>query len=190
MKRITFSLVAVAVLAGVVAFTAPVSGRADQDAAPVFVTKIPPGFRDWRLVSVAHEAGNLNDLRAVLGNDAAIKAYRDGQLPFPDGAIIAGSPGATSRPRKTTKCSGVPNPSCPALPRLPIFSSWLKILRSTPPAAAGVTLNSIKTESLPERHCSKPAFPATSLTKVATMSSPVTHLNTEAKSRVSSSIAA
>jgi hypothetical protein len=89
MKRITFSLVAVAVLAGVVAFTAPVSGRADQDAAPVFVTKIPPGFRDWRLVSVAHEAGNLNDLRAVLGNDAAIKAYRDGQLPFPDGAIIA-----------------------------------------------------------------------------------------------------
>jgi hypothetical protein len=40
------------------------------------------------LISVAHEAGNLNDLRAILGNDAAIKAYRDGRLPFPDGAII------------------------------------------------------------------------------------------------------
>jgi len=38
---------------------------------------------------VAHEAGNLNDLRAVLGNDTAIKAYRDGQLPFPEGTIIA-----------------------------------------------------------------------------------------------------
>ena len=38
---------------------------------------------------MAHEAGNLNDLRAVLGNDVAIKAYRDGQLPFPDGTIIA-----------------------------------------------------------------------------------------------------
>jgi len=41
------------------------------------------------LISVAHEAGNNNDSRAVLGNDAAIKAYREDKLPFPDGAIIA-----------------------------------------------------------------------------------------------------
>jgi Cytochrome P460 len=41
------------------------------------------------LISVAHEAGNLNDLRAVLGNDLAIEAFREGKLPFPDGAIIA-----------------------------------------------------------------------------------------------------
>ena len=27
--------------------------------------------------------------RAILGNDAAIQAYREGKLPFPDGAIIA-----------------------------------------------------------------------------------------------------
>jgi hypothetical protein len=89
MKRITFSLVAVAVLAGAVVFSAPASGYADQEAAPVFVNEIPPGFRDWRLVSVAHEAGTLNDLRAVLGNDKAIKAFREVQLPFPEGAIIA-----------------------------------------------------------------------------------------------------
>ena len=50
---------------------------------------MPSGYRDWRLISVAHEEGNLNDLRAVLGNDVAIKAYREGKLPFPDGAIIA-----------------------------------------------------------------------------------------------------
>jgi hypothetical protein len=49
----------------------------------------PPGHRDWRLISVAHEEGNLNDLRAILGNDVAIKAYREGTLPFPDGTIIA-----------------------------------------------------------------------------------------------------
>lgn len=49
----------------------------------------PPGYRDWKLISVAHEEGSLNDLRAVLGNDIAVKAYRDGTLPFPDGAIIA-----------------------------------------------------------------------------------------------------
>jgi hypothetical protein len=41
------------------------------------------------LISVAHEEGDLNDLRAILGNDIAIKAYREGQLPFPDGTIIA-----------------------------------------------------------------------------------------------------
>jgi hypothetical protein len=46
-------------------------------------------YRDWKLISVAHEEGSLNDLRAVLGNDVAIKAYREGKLPFPDGAIIA-----------------------------------------------------------------------------------------------------
>jgi hypothetical protein len=61
----------------------------DDQAVPVFEIKIPPGYRDWKLISVAHEAGNLNDLRAVLGNGVAIKAYREGKLPFPDGTIIA-----------------------------------------------------------------------------------------------------
>jgi hypothetical protein len=43
----------------------------------------------WKLISVAHEEGSLNDLRALLGNDVTIKAYREGKLPFPDGTIIA-----------------------------------------------------------------------------------------------------
>src|SRR5271156_3539003 len=89
MKRIAFLLIAVATVAGVVAFTARAGEHANQETAPGFVTKIPPGFRDWELVSVDHEAGNLNDIRAILGNDTAIKAYRDGQLPFPEGTIIA-----------------------------------------------------------------------------------------------------
>jgi len=38
---------------------------------------------------VAHEEGNLNSFAAVLGNDIAIKAYREGNLPFLDGTIIA-----------------------------------------------------------------------------------------------------
>ena len=89
MKRITFLLVAVATLASVVAFTATTSRNATaQQAEPIFVKTIPPGYRDWRVVSVAHEAGDLNDIRAVLGNDIAIKAYREGKLPFPEGAIV------------------------------------------------------------------------------------------------------
>ncbi|MBZ5683133.1 MAG: cytochrome P460 family protein [Acidobacteriia bacterium] len=89
MKRMAFLLVAVASVAGVVAFMAPVAGHADKQAAPIFVTEIPPGYRDWRLISVAHEEGNLNSFAAVLGNDVAIKAYREGKRPFPDGTIIA-----------------------------------------------------------------------------------------------------
>src|SRR5437899_4152152 len=67
----------------------PGSGAASQESSPIFVTEIPPGYRDWRLISVAHEEGNLNDIRAILGNDIAIKAYREGKLPFPEGTIIA-----------------------------------------------------------------------------------------------------
>ena len=89
MKRIAFLLVAVATVAGVVAFTSPASVHATDEAAPVFGIKSPSGYRDWKLISVAHEAGNLNDLRVVLGNDVAIRAYREGKLPFPDGTIIA-----------------------------------------------------------------------------------------------------
>jgi cytochrome c553 len=89
MKRIAFLLAAIAAVAAVIAFTPLASGHADEEAAPIFGIKIPPGYRDWRLISVAHEEGNLNDMRAILGNDVAIKAYRDGKLPFPDGTSIA-----------------------------------------------------------------------------------------------------
>jgi Cytochrome P460 len=58
-------------------------------AAPLFGIRIVPGYRDWPVVSVAHEAGDLNDIRAILGNDLAMKAYRQGTLPFADGSIIA-----------------------------------------------------------------------------------------------------
>jgi hypothetical protein len=89
MKQITFLALAVAILAAIVILTAPRSLHADDSAAPIFVTTIPPGYRDWRLISVAHEAGNLHSLGAILGNDVAIEAYREGNLPFPDGTIIA-----------------------------------------------------------------------------------------------------
>ena len=89
MRRIVFALVAIGALAGGAAYMAPASGQADGEAAPIFGIKIPSGYRDWRLISVAHEEGALNDLRAILGNDIAIKASREGTLPFPDGAIIA-----------------------------------------------------------------------------------------------------
>ena len=89
MNRIAFLLVAVVTVAGVGASIAPVSGHGNDDVTPVFDSKIPPGYRDWRLISVAHEVGNLHSFAAILGNDEAIKTYRDKKLPYPDGAIIA-----------------------------------------------------------------------------------------------------
>ena len=62
---------------------------AKTESSPIFVTQIPAGYRDWRLISVAHEEGNLNDIRAILGNDVAIKACREETRHFPDGTIIA-----------------------------------------------------------------------------------------------------
>ena len=89
MKRIIFLLIAVVTLAGIVVATAATPGLPDEAAASIAQCKLPAGYRDWKLISVAHEEGNLNDIRAILGNDIAIEAYRDGKLPFPDGAIIA-----------------------------------------------------------------------------------------------------
>jgi cytochrome P460 len=88
MKPIVF-LLALATIAAVTAVTQPATGNTTQQPDPIFVTDIPSGYRDWRLISVAHEAGNLDDIRAILGNDVAIDAYRAGKPSFPDGTVIA-----------------------------------------------------------------------------------------------------
>ena len=89
MRRINFLLVAVATLCGIIVYVGHAFGQAGKNSAPIYLSTMPPGYRDWKLISVAHEEGNLNSLGAILGNDLAIKAYRDGKLPFPDGTIIA-----------------------------------------------------------------------------------------------------
>lgn len=90
MRRIGYMLSAVIALSGGAAYLHFAQARADAAAVPLFdIVAMPAGYRDWKLISVAHEEGSLNDLRAVLGNDIAVKAYREGKLPFPDGAIVA-----------------------------------------------------------------------------------------------------
>jgi hypothetical protein len=89
MAQIPILILAAAATACIIASTPFTAGGADSEGSPIFGVKIPPGYRDWRLISVAHEEGNLNDLRAILGNDVAIEASREGRLPYPDGTIIA-----------------------------------------------------------------------------------------------------
>ena len=64
-------------------------GAADGgDSSPIFGVKTPAGYRQWELVAVSHEGG-LEELRGILGNPVAMKAYRDRTLPFPDGSMLA-----------------------------------------------------------------------------------------------------
>ena len=90
MQRSGYLLTTVSALVGLAAALVPSAGRADKAAAtPVYVTKSPTGYRDWKLVSVAQEKGELNDIRGILGNEKAMKAFREGKIPFPEGTIIA-----------------------------------------------------------------------------------------------------
>ena len=89
MKRIALSLIGILMLASAFAGTSGSSRPAQEDAASIDEGKLPDGYRDWRLISMSHEEGDLHSIGAILGNDVAIKAYRDGKLPFPDGTIIA-----------------------------------------------------------------------------------------------------
>lgn len=93
-EKITLKVIATvafvgAILAYAICPNAWVFGRSEDSPSTSSAITLPSGYRDWRLVSVAHEAGKLNDLRAVLGNDLAIEAYRKGRTSFPDGAILA-----------------------------------------------------------------------------------------------------
>lgn len=90
MKSILLLLPAVATLIGVAAFTGPASLRAGEEASPIFVNQILPGYRDWKMIALNHlTTSKVDQLRAQLGNDIAIQAFKEGKVPFPDGAIIA-----------------------------------------------------------------------------------------------------
>jgi hypothetical protein len=51
----------------------PATAESSGEAASTSGTEIPPRYRGWRLISVAHEEGTLNDLRAIPGNAVAIR---------------------------------------------------------------------------------------------------------------------
>jgi hypothetical protein len=91
LKRIAFLLFAAVTLAGIVAYMAHASGQTGGDSSPIYGVKIPAGYRDWKLIAVDNllVPGKTEQLRAQLGNDIAIKAFKEGTLPFPDGSIIA-----------------------------------------------------------------------------------------------------
>jgi hypothetical protein len=89
MRRIIVIGILVIVVLLLVAQFGPslVHGETVRPASPIFGVTIPDGYRDWKMIAVAHEAG-LDELRGVVGNDVAVKAYEQSTLPFPDGTIL------------------------------------------------------------------------------------------------------
>ena len=88
MKRLIYVGLAVAAttcLASVLHAADEAKGQAAMSA----IRELPKGYRDWTMISVASVGGPIKDLRVKLGNDAAIRTYREGKTTFPDGAIIA-----------------------------------------------------------------------------------------------------
>ena len=61
---------------------------ADKVAPSPNGIELPEGYKDWRVISVAHRTDN-NTMRAIVGNDVAIEAARKNQInPWPNGAIL------------------------------------------------------------------------------------------------------
>jgi hypothetical protein len=81
------SLAAGVVSSGVVAALAANTAN-PENLSPIYGIALPDDYRKWELIAPAQEAEPLNELRAVVGNDIAVKAYRDGKLPFPDGTVL------------------------------------------------------------------------------------------------------
>jgi len=64
------------------------SYAADKSIPPSHGVPYPEGWQNWATIAVSHRTDN-NTIRAILGNDVAVKAARSGNTkPWPDGAIL------------------------------------------------------------------------------------------------------
>ncbi len=82
-----FLTLAITMIAGGLSFTNNSFAEKKLTKDPKAITKNE--YLDWRLISISHRDDNKT-LRAILGNDIAIKATRKGKVEsWPDGSIIA-----------------------------------------------------------------------------------------------------
>src|SRR5262249_4302493 len=149
----------------------PSSGHADEEASPIYGITIPQGYRDWKLISVTHEEGAFDQLRAQLGNDIAIKAYREGKLPFPDGAIIVALHWKRVPSNEDNKVVG----KVQAFVAGSAVNTQVMVKDSKKYAASGGWgFADFNDGNRPTRRCTKPASLVTSPPRITTLSIPIT----------------
>ena len=87
-KFIPILAVAVATATSFIASRPFAAAGAEGEGSPIYDVTIPIGYRQWEVIAPSQEVG-LDELRVILGNAISMKAYREGTLPFPDGAMLA-----------------------------------------------------------------------------------------------------
>jgi hypothetical protein len=88
-RRASLAITIISTFVLSLALIMPIPGEAGSElASPMFGVTIPEGYRQWPVVAPSHRP-DKDEVRVILGNDIAMKAYRAGTLPFPDGAILA-----------------------------------------------------------------------------------------------------
>lgn len=153
------------------------------NASPIYGVTIPPGYRDWKLIAVDQlVVGKLDQLRAQLGNEIAIQAFKEGKVPFPDGAIVAALHWNRVSSEDNNEVLDGAFPSAQSFVTGAAVNVQFMVKDSEKYVATGVgdSLTS-RTENLATRHCTKLASPATSLPKLMTSSSSTTRLRSELK---------
>ncbi len=88
MRRSVAVVVVLVASVGLLLAGVPSAAAADSDLASPMGVTIPKGYRDWRVVAPS-QRDDTDEIRVILGNDIAIKAFRENTLPFPDGTILA-----------------------------------------------------------------------------------------------------
>ena len=169
MKRIGFSLLGIATLASLVAYMAHASGQSDGDSSPIYGVKIPAGYRDWKMIAANQllVPGKADQLRAQLGNDIAIKAFKEGKLPFPDGAIIAAIHWTRVPSEGNNKVLAGPFPGAQSFVVGSRVNVQFMVKDSKKYAATGGWGSlTLRTESRATRRCTRPASPATCPRKI------------------------
>jgi hypothetical protein len=76
------------IAAGIASATLFGAQRSEVERSPIYGVTVPVGYRNWEFVAPSHEAGTLDELRLIVANKRAMKAYRASTLPFPDGTVL------------------------------------------------------------------------------------------------------
>jgi hypothetical protein len=122
-------------------------------------------------------AGKVDQLRAQLGNDIAIKAFKEGKVPFPDGAIIAAIHWTRVPSEDNNKVLAGPFPGAQSfVVGSPVNVQFMVKDSKKYAATGGWGFADFKDGKPGDKALHETCFPATRLRKIATMSSPITHL--------------
>jgi hypothetical protein len=154
---------------------------AQSSASPIYGVTIPAGYRDWKLIAVNQlVTDKVDQLRAQLGNEIAIKAFKEGTIPFPDGTIIAAQHWNRVPSEGNNKILVGAFPGAQSFVVGSAANVQFMAQKSTPQRVAGGSVT-LRMASLATRHCTKPASVVTSLLKLTTSFLLTTHLGPELK---------